>query len=276
MRKTFVVFIAFIMLYVVVDQYDTWMSYNEIKQYYTDNYTFIYKQKTLSKSLTKQFLQQLKGQSHIHGSKDKDMVLHQFNDSESDDFGQIIIQIDKKTKTIYAFRVKSGSKEYIGTQIAYQRGYKIFHNDKELSSKKDVNKVLDKMEDADNYMIEANDDLKVGGVVYTSHHPNIGVWVSFRYSKMRKEVIQRITPKRTKIVTDYGEYTNRDHFYKMTDELKKQSEIAEAAENICDDLAKIDQFIKKHSYKGIRDEDMLNIKDHMNAVRKILDSYEQE
>jgi hypothetical protein len=41
MRKTFVVFIAFIMLYVVVDQYDTWMSYNEIKQYYTDNYTFI-------------------------------------------------------------------------------------------------------------------------------------------------------------------------------------------------------------------------------------------
>ena len=92
------------------------------------------------------------------------------------------------------------------------------------------------------------DDLKVGDVVYTSHHPNIGVWVSFRYSKMRKEVIQRITPKRTKIVTDYGEYTNRDHFYKMTDELKKQSEIAEAAENICDDLAKIDQFIKKHSY----------------------------
>lgn len=36
MRKTFVVFIAFIMLYVVVDQYDTWMSYNEIKQYYLD------------------------------------------------------------------------------------------------------------------------------------------------------------------------------------------------------------------------------------------------
>ena len=165
MRKTFVVFIAFIMLYVVVDQYDTWMSYNEIKQYYTDNYTFIYKQKTLSKSLTKQFLQQLKGQSHIHGSKDKDMVLHQFNDSESDDFGQIIIQIDKKTKTIYAFRVKSGSKEYIGTQIADQRGYKIFHNDKELSSKKDVNKVLDKMEDADNYMIEANDKNKTLNII---------------------------------------------------------------------------------------------------------------
>ena len=103
------------------------------------------------------------------------------------------------------------------------------------------------------------DDLKVGDVVYTSHHPNIGVWVSFRYSKMRKEVIQRITPKRTKIVTDYGEYTNRDHFYRMTDELKKQSEIAEATENICDDLAKIDQFIKKHSYKGIHDEDMLKI-----------------
>lgn len=38
----------------------------------------------------------------------------------------------------------------------------------------------------------------------------------------------------------------------------------------------IDQFIKKHSYKGIRDKDMLNVKDHMNAVRKILDSYEQE
>ena len=64
------------------------------------------------------------------------------------------------------------------------------------------------------------DDLKVGDVVYTSHHPNIGVWVSFRYSKMRKEVIQRITPKRTKIVTDYGEYTNRDHFYKYVNNYK--------------------------------------------------------
>lgn len=41
-------------------------------------------------------------------------------------------------------------------------------------------------------------------------------------------------------------------------------------------IAKIDQFIKKHSYKGIHDEDMLNVKNHMNAVRKILDSYEQE
>ena len=47
MRKTFVVFIAFIMLYVVVDQYDTWMSYNELKIYCMDNYTFTYKQKTL-------------------------------------------------------------------------------------------------------------------------------------------------------------------------------------------------------------------------------------
>ena len=42
--------------------------------------------------------------------KHKDMVLHQFNDSESDDFGQIIIQIDKKTKTIYAFRVGNASE----------------------------------------------------------------------------------------------------------------------------------------------------------------------
>lgn len=46
-----------------------------------------------------------------------------------------------------------------------QRGYKIFHNDKELSSKKDVNKVLDKMEDADNYMIEANDKNKTLNII---------------------------------------------------------------------------------------------------------------
>lgn len=94
------------------------------------------------------------------------------------------------------------------------------------------------------------DDLKVGDVVYTSHHPNIGVWVSFRYSKMRKEVIQRITPKRTKIVTDYGEYTNRDHFYKMTDELKKQSEIAEAAENIWMILLKLINLLRNTVIKG--------------------------
>lgn len=83
-------------------------------------------------------------------------------------------------------------------------------------------------------------------------------------------------PETNKNRNGLWEYTNRDHFYRMTDELKKQSEIAEATENICDDIAKIDQFIKKHSYKGIHDEDMLNVKNHMNAVRKILDSYEQE
>ena len=53
----------------------------------------------------------------------------------------------------------------LNPMIAYQRGYKIFHNDKELSSKKDVNKVLDKMEDADNYMIEANDKNKTLNII---------------------------------------------------------------------------------------------------------------
>lgn len=50
-------------------------------------------------------------------------------------------------------------------KLQNQRGYKIFHNDKELSSKKDVNKVLDKMEDADNYMIEANDKNKTLNII---------------------------------------------------------------------------------------------------------------
>lgn len=166
MKKIFAfIALTFLLLLVVGDRYDYYMSHKEIEQYYTDNYTFIYKQKTLSKSLTKQFLQQLKEQSHIHGSKDKDMVLHQFNDSESSVSGQIVIQIDKKTKTVYVFRVKSGSKEYMGAQIAYQRGYTILHNDKELSSKRDINKLLDKMENTDNYMIEANDKNKTLNII---------------------------------------------------------------------------------------------------------------
>lgn len=30
------------------------------------------------------------------------------------------------------------------------------------------------------------DDLKVGDVVYTSHHPNIGVWVSFQIQNAKR------------------------------------------------------------------------------------------
>lgn len=166
MKKIFAfIALTFLLLLVVGDRYDYYMSHKEIEQYYTDNYTFIYKQKTLSKSLTKQFLQQLKGQSHIHGSKDKDVVLHQFNDSESSVSRQIIIQIDKKMKTVYVSRVRSGSREYMGAQMFYQRGYKIFNNDKELSSKKDINNVLDKMEDDDNYMVEVDDKNKTLNII---------------------------------------------------------------------------------------------------------------
>lgn len=68
------------------------------------------------------------------------------------------------------------------------------------------------------------DDLKVGDVVYTSHHPNIGVWVSFRYSKIRI-LIQQLWQELA--LNQYDNYGNDEfpHFVRMITPLFEETTV---------------------------------------------------
>lgn len=62
-------------------------------------------------------------------------------------------------------------------------------------------------------------ELNVGDVVYNSIWVNAG-WTNIG-TYYRKEVVKRITPKRTKVVTDHGEYKGHYRFYEYSEEMEK-------------------------------------------------------
>lgn len=69
------------------------------------------------------------------------------------------------------------------------------------------------------------------------------VWGFFRYPQISIMTIERITPDRTKFVmTNGAEFGKRELFYRVTEEMQRQSHIAECAETISTCLNKSDDL----------------------------------
>lgn len=90
------------------------------------------------------------------------------------------------------------------------------------------------------------DNLQVGDTVYVLKAVK-DVWTHFRYELISKERIVRITPKRTKIVTNEGTYDCKYYnpFVIPDVELKKKHNITKAfikVRNARDDFSKQDLF----------------------------------
>lgn len=76
------------------------------------------------------------------------------------------------------------------------------------------------------------DTLKPGDVVGIRKATQIG-WGYFRYPKTIPMTIERITPARTKFVMTNGcEYGKNEPFYPLTEEAKRQTQIANCAVKI--------------------------------------------
>lgn len=130
---------------------------NEIEKCYKENYTFVYKQETLSDDLVKQLLDQLSNYNCSEEKKIKETKEFQFVNSIFIPERKIVLQVDRDSKTVQIARIKYGSKEYENAQILYQQGYQIIHNDKKLSEK-ETNKLFDKMQYDHDYMLK--EDIK--------------------------------------------------------------------------------------------------------------------
>ena len=119
------------------------------------------------------------------------------------------------------------------------------------------------------------DDLKVGDVVGVAREVRCGWGTNFRHVMVYPAKIVRITPKRTKIETDIGEYDKHEVFYKYDSEAIKESEMAKKFKEIKDGVYVIEDFKSRRGLRVIKDEDLDTLSEHINAIAEILKSYEK-
>lgn len=117
------------------------------------------------------------------------------------------------------------------------------------------------------------DDLKVGDVVGVARGIRCGWKISFRHVMVYPAKIIRITPKRTKIETDIGEYDKHEVFYKYDSEAIKESEMAKKFKEIKDGVYVIEDFKSRRGLRVIKDEDLDALSEHINAVAEVLKRY---
>ena len=96
---------------------DNVVSENEIKKCYKENYTFVYKQETLSDNLIKQFLSQLNEYNYSEEKDKKDSDEYQFVNSIFIPERKIVLQVNHKSKTVQIARIKIGSREYENAHV---------------------------------------------------------------------------------------------------------------------------------------------------------------
>ena len=96
---------------------DNVVSENEIKKCYKENYTFVYKQETLSDNLIKQFLSQLNEYNYSEEKDKKDSDEYQFVNSIFIPERKIVLQVNHKSKNVQIARIKICSREYENSQI---------------------------------------------------------------------------------------------------------------------------------------------------------------
>lgn len=117
------------------------------------------------------------------------------------------------------------------------------------------------------------DDLKVGDVVGVAREVRCGWGTNFRHFMVYPAKIIRITPKRTKIETDIGEYDKHEVFYKYDSEAIKESEMAKKFKEIRDGVYAIEDFKSSRGLRVIKDEDLDALSEHINAIVEVLKRY---
>lgn len=123
----------------------------------------------------------------------------------------------------------------------------------------------------------SRDDLKVGDIVGIARAVSYGWGIGFRHRYIYPAVITKITPKRTKIVTNrFGEHDKYEIFYEYDDSAKKETELAEKFIKIKDTIYKLDQFKRVSSLNSFSDEDILKMADYAEKIMEILDRYRKE
>lgn len=121
------------------------------------------------------------------------------------------------------------------------------------------------------------DTLKVGDVVGVAREVNCGWRSSFRHSRIIPAKIIKITPKRTKIVSDkFGEHDKRETFYELDENAAQETILAEAFKTLRDGIYELGELKRNDRLGAISDEDLPEVAEHMKAITEILEKYRKE
>lgn len=119
------------------------------------------------------------------------------------------------------------------------------------------------------------DSLKVGDVVGVARKIKCG-WHWFRHDKIIPAKIVKITPKRTKIVTDkFGEHDKYEKFYELNEDAAQEAILAEAFKTLQDGIYELGELRRNDRIKNISDEDILEASKLMKAIMEIMEKYKE-
>lgn len=118
-------------------------------------------------------------------------------------------------------------------------------------------------------------ELNVGDVVYNCISVNIG-W-TYIGAYYRKEVVKCITPKRTKIVTEHGDYKAYHTFYEYSEEMDEENRETIAKKKIYDSVYSLECLIKRDGkYKTLSRENLLKVAEMLSESVEILKRDEKQ
>lgn len=116
------------------------------------------------------------------------------------------------------------------------------------------------------------DSLKVGDVVGVARKVQYGWHLSFRHDKIIPTKIVKITPKRTKIVSDkFGEHDKREVFYALDRNAAQETILAEAFEIFLNGIYEVEKLSRNVLFRTISDEDILEASKHMKTIMEIME-----
>lgn len=120
------------------------------------------------------------------------------------------------------------------------------------------------------------DTLKVGDVIGVRRTVQTGWGCDFRHNLITPAKIIRITPKRTRFVTDkFGDHDRYETFYECNSNAEKENELAEKFVQFKESLFDIEMF-RKGGLTRISDEDLPEVAEHMKAITEILKKYKEK
>ena len=118
------------------------------------------------------------------------------------------------------------------------------------------------------------EDLKVGDEVCVAFEVRHGWNRPFRYPLFKKTVVERITPKKTKLVTrDFGDCDKYRQLFRPNEETQRQSIIAGAYNYIANSLYTLSTHTE---IRTLSDEEMLVVANKFKEIREITDKYKKE
>lgn len=120
------------------------------------------------------------------------------------------------------------------------------------------------------------DSLKVGDVVGVARKIQCG-WHWFRHDKIIPTKIVKITPKRTKIVSDkFGEHNKYENFYELNEDAAQETILAEAFKTLQDGIYELGELQRNDRIRSISDEDVLEASKQVKAIMGIMEKYRKE